>query len=145
MITRAVLHDRRRKERRLSAVEIIRETADPMRVVAAQSRYLADTQSLAVAYEDIVGDTPAAMRRIAIFLDIPFKEILLRPTQFGVPIVVRTSSRSTTEIFESVADWRDGLTCRERFWVRATAIVFGLLPRYRVDYAALRRRLNHRG
>jgi hypothetical protein len=145
MVTRAVLHDRRRKKRRLSVVEIVRETADPMRVVAGQVRYLADPQSFAVAYEDIVADTPGAMRRIATFLDIPFDEILLRPTQFGVPIVVRTSSRSTTEVFVPVPDWRDGLTCRERFWVRATAIVFGLLPRYRVDYSALRRRVNHLG
>jgi hypothetical protein len=142
MVTRAVLNDRRRKKRRLSAVEIVRETADPMRVTAAQGRHLVDPQVFAVAYEDVVADTPAAMRRIAAFLDIPFEEILLRPTQFGVPVVVRTSSRSTTEVFEPATDWRDGLTRRERFWVRATAFVFGLLTRYRVNYAALRQQLN---
>lgn len=145
MVTRAVLHDRRRKKRRLSAFEIVRETADPMRVVAAQVHYLAAPRSLAVAYEDLVTDTPAAMRRIATFLDIPFEEILLRPTQFGVPIVVRTSSRSTTEVFEPVSDWRDGLTRRERFWVRLTTALLSFLPRYRADYSVLRRRLMHLG
>jgi len=141
MVTRAVLQDRRRKDRRLSIAEIVRETADPMRVVAAQSRHLGDPRLLAIAYEDMVADTPATMRRIAAFLRIPFDAILLRPTLFGEPIVVRTSSRSTTEVFQSADDWRDGLTGREQFWVRLTAAVLGCLPRYRVDYAWLRQRM----
>ncbi|MEX2298756.1 MAG: sulfotransferase [Dongiaceae bacterium] len=142
MVTRAVLQDRRRKDRRLGIADIVRETADPMRVVAAQSRHLGDPRLLAIAYEDMVTDTPATMGRIAAFFGIPFDEILLRPTLFGEPIVVRTSSRSTTEVFQSSDDWRDGLTGRERFWVRVTAMLLGFLPRYSVDYAGLRRRLS---
>ena len=120
MVTRAVLNDRRRKERELSVFEIARETIDPLRVVATAARHLGDTGTFAIAYEDLVADTPATMKRVASFLGIPFNEVLTRPTLFGEPIVVRTASRQEKEVFRSDESWHDGLTPRERRIVSAT-------------------------
>jgi hypothetical protein len=140
MITRAVLNDRRRKERRLSVREIARETMDPLRVVAAEARHLRDPLTFAIAYEDLVADTAATMRCIAEFLEIPFSEILTHPTLFGEPVVVRTASRPEAEVFRSQAQWHEGLTSRERRIV-ALATQVARLGGLRVDYAALRKSL----
>lgn len=140
MVTRAVLNDRRRKERELSAWQIARETIDPLRVVATAARHLDDPGTFAIAYEDLVSDPPRTMRRVTDFLGIPFDEILTRPTLFGEPIVVRTASRAEKEVFRSDEKWDDGLTPRERRIVSATTR-FGGLAGFRVDYAELRKRL----
>jgi hypothetical protein len=140
MVTRAVLNDRRRKERELSLIEIARETVDPLRVVATAAKHLGDSGTFAIAYEDLVADTPATMKRVAAFLDIPFDEILTRPTLFGDPIVVRTASRAEKDVFRSDEKWSDGLTSRERRIVSATTNV-ARLTGFRVDYPELRKRL----
>jgi hypothetical protein len=140
MVTRAVLNDRRRKERELSIWQIARETIDPLRVVATAARHLDEAQTFAITYEDLVADAPATMKRVAGFLDIPFDEILTRPTLFGEPIVVRTASRPEKQVFRSDEKWSDGLTPRERRIVSATTQLTGLVG-LRVDYASLRARL----
>ncbi|MFO0990567.1 MAG: sulfotransferase [Hyphomicrobiales bacterium] len=141
MVTRAVLNDRRRKERELSAWQIARETIDPLRVVATAARHLGDAGTFAITYEDLVANTPGTMKRVAAFLDMPFDEILTRPTLFGEPIVVRTASRAEKHVFQSNEKWDDGLTQRERRIVSATTKLAGLAG-LRVDYAELRKRLN---
>jgi len=141
MVTRAVLNDRRRKERELSIWQIARETVDPLRVVATAARHLADSGTFAIAYEDLVADTPATMKRVAAFLGIAFDDILTRPTLFGEPIVVRTASRAEKEVFRSDEKWDDGLTSRERRIVSATTKLAGLAG-LRVNYPELRKRLN---
>jgi hypothetical protein len=141
MITRAVLNDRRRKERRLSAFQIARETIDPLRVVSAEARHLRDPATFAIAYEDLVGDTAATMRRVAAFLEIPLSDVLTRPTLFGEPVVVRTASRPEAGVFQSEVQWHEGLTARER---RIVAITTQLarLGGLSVDYPALRARVS---
>ena len=141
MVTRAVLNDRRRKERELSIFEIARETIDPLRVVATAARHLEDKGTLAVTYEDLVSDTPATMKRVAGFLGIPFDEVLTHPTLFGEPIVVRTASRAEKDVFRSDEKWFDGLSPRERRIVSVTTKLAGLAG-VRVDYAELRRRVS---
>jgi len=140
MVTRAVLNDRRRKGRQLSIGQIARETIDPLRVVATAARHLNEPGTFAIAYEDLVADTPATMRRLANFLGISFDEILTRPTLFGEPIVVRTASRPEKQVFQSQSEWHEGLTLRERRIVAATTQLAGLAG-LRVDYDALRKRL----
>lgn len=140
MVTRAVLNDRRRKERELSAWQIARETIDPLRVIATAARHLDDPGTFAVTYEELVSDTPGSMRRVADFLAIPFDETLTRPTLFGEPIVVRTASRAEKDVFRSHEKWDDGLTPRERRIVSATTRLAGLAG-LRVDYPELRKRL----
>ena len=140
MVTRAVLNDRRRKERHLSAYQIARETIDPLRVVATEARHLRDPLTFAIAYEDLVDDTAATMKRVAAFLEIPFGDVLTRPTLFGEPVVVRTASRPEAEVFRSRAQWHEGLTARERRIVALTTQLARLVG-LRVDYPVLRTQL----
>lgn len=144
MVTRAVLHDRRRKGRRLSLREIVRETLDPMRVVAAEARLIGAGDTFVVAYEDLVEDTAGVMRAIAGFLGVAYTPDFTAPSVFSSPVVVRTSSRQTTEVFRASVDWHEGLTRRERLVVASARALASLLPRYRTDYPALRRRLQGR-
>jgi hypothetical protein len=112
-----------------------------MRVVATQAKHLDDPRALAVAYEDLVNDTKRTVQRIADFLEIPFDDVLLRPTMFGRPVVVSTSSQNTTEVFRSETDWSAGLPFRERFWIRLASLVLRWHPTFRIDYPAIRRRI----
>ena len=140
MVTRAVLNERRRLGHRPGLIEMVREVTDPMRTVEAQARWLDDPAVTAIAYEDLVADTPAVMRRVAASLGIADGEFLSRPSLFGEPIVVRTASRAEASVFRDEARWSDGLTLRERIVVGATAAVMRLLG-HGVDYPALRCRL----
>src|SRR5690606_32570178 len=141
MIARAILNDRRRKGRRPAWPEIVSEVLDAARVVAAEAQMLGDPDVLMVAYEDLVADTAVVMARVAAFLGVNPAPVLSRPTLFGEPVVVRTASRETTEVFRPAASWREGLSVREQRIVAAAATACRLLPRYRVDYESLRRRI----
>lgn len=143
MVTRAVLNDRRRKGRRLSFQEIVRETLDPIRVVLHQSRYMNDPYVHLLTYEDLVQDTAGTMANVAAFLDIPYAPVFATPTIFGEAQVVRTSSRETTEVFTPADSWVDGLTARERRVVSWTSGIAQLHPRYRIDYCKLRAKIGH--
>lgn len=142
MVTRARLNDRRRKKIHLSLRKIVDYTLDPLRVVKTQAKRLGDADTLGIAYEDVVADTPGAMARVARFLDIPYDPVFERPTLFGEPVVVRTSSKRTTSVFRSKASWRQGLTLREIVIVSLARAYARLRPRYRIDYAALRASLH---
>lgn len=142
MVTRALLNDRRRKNIRPSLRKIVEYTLNPLRVVKTQAKRLGDGDTLGVAYEDVVADTPGAMARVARFLDIPYDPVLERPTIFGEPVVVRTSSKQTTSVFKSKTSWRQGLTLREIAIVSLARAYARLRPRYRIDYAALRASLH---
>jgi hypothetical protein len=143
-ITRAVLNDRRRKNERVSLPDIVRETIDPMRVIVAQSKYLAEPEVHMIAYEDLVSDTESVIRQVAEFLGIDFSPRLLTPSIFGESVVVRTSSRPTTEVFVPETNWTEGLSRRERLIVSVTAWIAGRLPRYRCNYTAVRCRIRER-
>jgi sulfotransferase family protein len=140
MVTRAVLNDRRRKGRSLSALYVMGETLDPLRVIAAQERHLSEEDVFAIAYEDLVADPASTMRRVAAFLDVPFTHVLTRPTRFGEPIVVSTASRREKQVFNSAASWRDDLTPREQSIVAASSKLAHLIG-LRVDYPQLRQQL----
>lgn len=140
MVTRAILNDRRRKNRRLSYWSIARETWDSLRVTRAQQRHLDDPDVFAIAYEDLVADTAGVMARVVSFLGLERAAHFSVPTIFGEPVVVRTASRKETSVFASDSDWREGLNRRERMAVTAAAALARLLGRS-VDYAALRGRL----
>lgn len=139
MVTRALLNDRRRKGIRPSLRKIVEYTLDPLRVVKREARRGGPEDVLVVAYEDVVGDTAAAMARVARFLGIAYDPVFERPTLFGEPVVVRTASQAKTEVFGPAGSWREGLTLREKLVVTVIRSLAQLLPRYRLDYAALRR------
>ncbi len=144
MVTRAVLNDRRRKGRRLSLLQIAHQTYDPMRVVTAQSRLLANADVFLIAYEDLVADTAGVMAEVAGFLGVSYTPKFEAPTIFSEPVVVRTASRQSTAVFQPATSWKDGLTRREQWTVVAVRGIASVLPSFNVDYAALRRRLRQR-
>jgi hypothetical protein len=137
MITRAVLNDRRRKQRRLSLREIWHETMDPIRVLRAQKSLLGDPRIVTISYEDLVADPQGTMGKVAGFLGIPNGPYLTRPTIFGEPVVVRTASKASTGVFDSGASWADGLTARERMIVATATALARILPGRSLDYRAL--------
>ncbi|MBI2718310.1 MAG: sulfotransferase [Rhizobiales bacterium] len=140
LVSRAILNDRRRKKRPLSLYQIAREAWDSLRVVRAQARHLADSGLFAIAYEDLVADPAGTMQRVAGFLGVEPWPTMATPTLFGEAIVVRTASRAETAVFADNADWRDGLTTREKCVVSAAftaARLLGLAP----DYDTIRRKL----
>ena len=145
MVTRAVLNDRPRKGRRLPLAEIARETLEPMKVVTTQARMLGAADIHAVAYEDLVADTPGVMAGVARFLGVAPNPVFETPTTSGETVVVRTSSRRTTSVFRPAQSWKEGLTRREVAVVTAVRAVARLLPRYNARSGALRARLKPPG
>jgi len=141
MVTRAVLGDRRRKERRLSVWNIARETFDPMRVASAQLALADAPDVMTIAYEDLVRDTETVMRAVARFTGLAFTPAMLKPTLLGEATVVRTASQRTESVFQSEASWSDGLTLREKRIVALTHALFNLLPGFRVDRRRLEKRV----
>lgn len=137
MVTRAVLNDRRRKGRRLSIRAIVRETLDPIKVLKAQQALAHRSEILTITYENLVSNPTATVARIAAFLNIENGAYLTLPTIFGEAVVVRTASKPRAAIFDSGANWQDGLTLRERAIVRAASLWARLTPQLRLDYAAL--------
>jgi len=132
MVTRAVLNDRRRKDRRLPFWQIMRETFDPMRVVSAQLALSDSPDVLTIAYEDLVRDTETVMRAVARFTGLAFAPAMLKPTLLGESTVVATASQASESVFRSEAAWSDGLTLREKIIVALTHALFSLLPGFRV-------------
>jgi hypothetical protein len=137
MVTRAVLNDRRRKQRRLPIAEIVRETWDPLKVLRAQQALLHRPEIVAVAYERLVADPASAMAKIAAFLQIENGAYLTMPSIFGEPVTVRTASQAKAGIFGSDAQWHDGLPLRERIVVALASAFARLMPGLRVDYAKM--------
>ena len=140
-VTRAVLNERRRKGRELSAAEIVHETLAPLRVMRRQSRYINDPDVHFTAFEDIVADPQREMAMVAAFLGIEPTSAFARPSVFGEPVVVRTASRPTMEVFRSDASWREGLTRREQRIASAAMRTAALVPWLALDYEALRARI----
>ena len=144
MATRATLNHRRRMGARLTLRQIAFQTYDPMRVVTAQARLLADSDIFLIAYEDLVADTAGVMAGVADFLGVSSTPKFEAPTIFSEPVVVRTSSRQTTKVFPPATSWRDGLTLREQ-GTRAVVWAFASFrPRFKLKYPALRERLRRR-
>jgi hypothetical protein len=140
-VVRAILNDRRRKERQLSATEIGREVFGALRTLRRQSRYLDDPATHFTVYEDLIADPEREMRKVIAFLQAPWSDIHTRPTLFGEPVVVRTASRATTEVFQSDIDWTEGLTKREQRSVARSMGLIQAIPGASLDYGWLREQI----
>ena len=140
-VTRAVLMDRRRRGIKLTWRQIITQTVDPVRVIKAQADLLPDADAAFVIYEDLVTDTAGEMRKLAAFAGVPYGPHFEKPTAFGKPIIVKTSSRQVNKVFKDDTGRYSGLTLKEKFLVAATHIALKFIPQYRLDYAQLRRQI----
>lgn len=134
MVTRAVLNDRRRKQRRLSIREIVRETWDPIRVLAAQKSLLDRPGIVAISYENLVADPRKTMQQVAAFLGVENGPHLTEPSIFGDPVVVRTASQASAGVFGSDARWQDGLPLRERLIVGMASAIARVMPGLNLNY-----------
>lgn len=143
-VVRSVLRDRRRrKNRHLSLQEIFDQCYQAWHVmrVLAQAENWANT--MVVLYENLVLDTETVMSKVCEFLELPFEDSCLVPSTLGINSVVSTSSVATKQVFqEAVQDWKDELTRREIFAIRAYTLGERWFNRYlkrpAFSYEALR-------
>lgn len=115
-IVRSILNDRRRKGRRLSMRKIWRYCIEAQHLInfAYQtSQWSPEKRPIFLSYEAMTSSPETEMRRVARELGIAFEPILAKPTTLGLSMVVRTSSRATTEVFQQAPSWKNGLTQRE--------------------------------
>lgn len=113
-VIRAILNDRRRNGIRPSLLTIAKHVFQSVR----NDREIRDMQdepwAICVRYEDLVRSPTKEIQRICSFLKIGFSPIQVRPTLFGEPTVVKTSSRPSDRVFVDHSPWRRGLTLREK-------------------------------
>ena len=118
-ITRSVLNERRRRGVRLSYMGILNEAIDPIRVLKKQEKLRGQKDVHFVSYERLVsGEIRLEMAAIAEFLGVEYSKKFEKPTIFGKSVVVKTSSRDSTEVFPNKQEWSHGLTIREKVCVR---------------------------
>ena len=147
-IVRSILNDRRRKGIRLSSRTILWHCSEVQHLInyAHQMTFEESAQRpVFIAYEDMTSNTESEIKRVSHELGIAFEPILARPTTLGVAMVVRTSSRATTEVFRQESDWRKGLTPREIRLItlhqKLQTLIFRARREKLVPYETLRQRL----
>lgn len=124
-ILRSILLDRKRKGASMSIRSILHECQDVQRIINYGYEH-ACQDHVVVAYEQLTANVSAEMGRVCGVLDIPFEEILTKPTTLGQPVVVDTSSRQTTEVFRQPTRWQKDLTWWQVMVIRGFQI-FGPL------------------
>jgi hypothetical protein len=119
-VTASVLRDRRRKERRLGPLRLLREIADPIRALQDQAELLDDPSVHALVYENVAGGRlESELDAVCRYLGIERLPVFERPTIFGQSVVTRTSSRPTTEVFVNREPWSAGMSFAQRLLTRA--------------------------
>ncbi len=126
-VVRSIILDRKRKGITLKWRDVWRECLKAQSLVnfLAQEKQRPRQTDTFVAYEKLTADTKSEMQRIARHLKIPFEPVLCEPTTLGVPVVVRTSSHKTTQVFRPEANWRKDLSPSQ---TRAIVGFFRLAP-----------------
>lgn len=124
MVVRSIINDRRKKNIRLRAWEIFRETREAIRVFIKQLDYLDDPNTHYVTYDDLTASPENTMRGICDFLKIAYEDINSRPTIFGQSVVVSTSSKKSTQVFTSNKKWWQDLSLREQMCVKLSYCLF---------------------
>lgn len=147
-IVRSIIHDRRRKGKRMSMRSLLHECRDAQNLVNAGSEH-ARRNGLVVSYEALTENTAAVIENICRELGLPTDPIHSTPTALGRQVVVTTSSRKTTEVFRQESDWRKGLGLREKLAIRFCQLFGPLYFRFQgegmADYGDLRALLAKEG
>lgn len=115
-IVRSILNDRRRTGRRLSMRKIWFHCIEAQHLINfayETSHWAPEKRPIFLSYEAMTTSPETIMRHVASHLGIPFEPVLTKPTTLGRSMVVRTSSRATTEVFQQAPAWQNGLTQRE--------------------------------
>jgi hypothetical protein len=111
-VVRSIIMDRRRKGIRLTFGRILRECREAQNIINSAHEYSIGREIM-VSYEELTANTVAQMQRVAAQLQIPFEPVLCKPTTLGTPMVVRTSSRATQEVFQQAPSWKKDLRGNE--------------------------------
>lgn len=148
-IVRSILNNRRHKGIRISRRMIWAHCVEAQHFInfAYQaSLWPREERPIFLSYEEMTVAPEKTMRRVAQNLGLTFEPILARPTTLGVPMIVRTSSRATTEVFQQATSWKDGLTRREVLITQTfrslSPLVFRRQHEMLVPYATMQARLN---
>jgi len=147
-IVRSILNDRRRKGYRPPLHTIwfyCFEAQHLINFAHAASQWSPAERPIFLSYEEMTTAPEKTLRNVARKLGIAFEEVLATPTTLGVPMVVRTSSRTTNEIFQQPVSWQQDLTPRELKAIRIYRLFEPLIFRRRretfVPYATMQARL----
>ena len=111
-VVRSIILDRRRKNIHLGFRAVWAECLDAQNVL----NYIYNTgigQDIVVVYEMLTQNIEKEMRRLATLLEIPFEPIFCQPTTLGLPVVVRTASQRTTEVFRQAESWQKDLSAAQ--------------------------------
>jgi hypothetical protein len=127
-IARSIIRDRRRRNVRLSSLEIITECARTYRVLTYIKEHPNQFDSIAI-YEKFTNSTAKEIKRIFNTLKIPFSKKNTFPTTLKKSVIVKTSSKKTTEVFIPTTDWRNDLTLREKITISIYPWIEFLIPK----------------
>lgn len=147
-IVRSILNNRRRKGIRVSRRMIWSHCIEAQHFINfayEASHWPRDERPIFLSYEEMTAAPEKTMQRVAQNLGLTFEPILARPTTLGVPMIVRTSSRATTEVFRQEASWQKGLTRREILIIQTfrslSPLVFRRQRETLVPYATMQARI----
>jgi len=112
-VTRSIILERRRRGVELNAKDIWRQLIDSQNVVNYIASHTSDMTHV-VAYEMLIENTEHEMKRVCRALQIPYAKIHTIPTTLGLPAVVHTSSRATTQVFKSTKHWSHDLYLKQK-------------------------------
>jgi hypothetical protein len=117
MVTRSVLRNRRKIGQKLNFFEIFKQVKDPYRVLTDQIKWINDPSFCFICYEDLTVNPHDTMRYVSEYLDISYESKFTTPTIFTNPVIVKTSSRETKEVFTEKRNWYSDLTKKEILYI----------------------------
>lgn len=106
-IVRSIILDRRRNNIHLRPAAIWRECFEAQEII--NFVYAQIGREIVLTYEHLTRDTEGETRRLADALGLAFEPIYCEPSTLGVPVVVRTASQKTTQVFQQAQDWTKDL------------------------------------
>jgi hypothetical protein len=111
MITRSIITDRKRRlNKKISFVTIIKEIFESVRNIFAQIEYLSKSNTLIICYENLIYNVDNTMRDICRFLNINFSNIHTKTTILGEEVYVSTASKKVKGVFVSKKKWYNDLS-----------------------------------
>ena len=135
LVSRAVFRQRRRNSIRLSLRKLYKQAVDPWIVLLKQSKYIGRKDTLIISYEQLVSETSVVMKKVCEFLSINYSEVFCKPTLFGKEVIVRTSSKKTTSVFQDNPSFWNDLSLKEIISIICAAVLYGLVIRILLRHA----------
>ena len=104
------------------------------RIIRSYGGLEKDSEVLVIRYEDLVANTIETMKKVAIFLDIPYTPILCQPTQLGIEVESNSSFGSFRGISTSPIDaWQSHITNFEKSFIEERLGMLMLRNNYLLD------------